>query len=420
MIDIDYTQRVNFSLCHAGIEPVIQSIQVPPGLRARLRISGYSQEIPLANGRTGPFSPPLDAHMFARLTAPVETRIVIDVEGREPELHPVLVSPLSAWGQRSEHALATAAFVLEDDPVIARFVQEAGMEAERLYLRMATFFGPCYLFERMLFPPDEQSVRFPIQMKYDLGGTCIDLSLAYAAALRRSGIDPLLVLLDDERGSRHALVGMWLAPLPGRRRPLPDPGLLLRALREGLWVPVEVTAATRGCSWAEARSLAREQIEKNRIEWVVDVAAARETGIYPLPGRPCMTAFNHWETRSLDERTKSMTGAAADALRNLSVEVLESGRPEEVGRKWEIHGFRAGIGKGFQHDVPLFEPTVSDPHAVIFNDGSEVRVKDLLSKNGTWVDGRRLPPGESCPLQPGQIFQVAKVKLRLSHGSERR
>lgn len=431
LIAIDPWQRINYALYHANFEHVVRSIEVPKGLRARLRVAGFSEEMSLPPGKYGDFSPRLDAHMFARLQAATETQIVIEIDGHEPEMHPVLVTPLCAWDQQKGYADATAAYVLENDPVIADLVRQAGTApdpggdlppvertAERLYRELVPFFGPCYLFQRTLFPPSEQAVRFPLQMKYDLGGTCLDFCLAYAAALLKSSVAPLLVILGDAQGPRHSLVGVWLSGPPAVRPP--DGKALESARRAGLWVPIEVTWALRGETYEEARRKAEEQLERFPLLWGVDILAARRAEIDALPGRPCTTTFNHWEVRTRDERTKTLATAAAETLHGLAVEVLESGHPADLEKRWELTSFRARIGRGYRHDIGLLEATVSDPHAVIFAEGGEIHLADLFSKGRVRLDDGYLPPGQSRPIPVGQVFQVGAVKLRLTTKSERR
>lgn len=425
-ISIEHAERINYSLQQAGLAPVVRLASVPPEKPVRLKIPPYSEEILLPPGASGNLSIPLNADQFARLSAPVEARLVLEVEGRGSESRPIWISPLCAWSRRRENAAATAAFVLENDPVVAELVRRAGTTpspadrppiedtAERLFDELAPFFGPCYLFERNSFPEDEQAIRFPLQMKYDLGGTCVDLALAYAAALLRSGVSPLLVLVGDEQGPRHVLVGLWVLPRPGLCPAVPSGPLLGQLLRDGAWIPVEVTWACRGATYEGARRKAEEQIGSTGILWGVDVAAARASGIHSLPERPCTTTFGSWKAHILDERTKTLVDVAAETLKGMTVEVVWSGHPADLGKTWELHGFCARIGRGHQHEIGLFEPTVSNPHAVLLVKEGSTHLANLSTKNPAWVEEAIVPYGGSHPIHPGQAFRVGGVTLRLN------
>ncbi|MGH7675054.1 MAG: FHA domain-containing protein, partial [Gemmatimonadales bacterium] len=48
------------------------------------------------------------------------------------------------------------------------------------------------------------------------------------------------------------------------------------------------------------------------------------------------------------------------------------------------------VGRGVTSDVPIYDPTISRRHAEIFLTGTGVRVKDLNSSNGTFVNGARV------------------------------
>ncbi len=59
------------------------------------------------------------------------------------------------------------------------------------------------------------------------------------------------------------------------------------------------------------------------------------------------------------------------------------------------------VGRSRDSDVHIDDPTVSGEHAVIrwTEDGWQIR--DLGSRNGTWIDGTRLAAGASAALRPG-------------------
>ena len=55
----------------------------------------------------------------------------------------------------------------------------------------------------------------------------------------------------------------------------------------------------------------------------------------------------------------------------------------------------------------------SRQHAVIIFENESVRIEDLNSLNGTWVNGVRVHPGLAKPLRPGDVVQVGTVQMKL-------
>jgi DNA-binding NtrC family response regulator len=71
------------------------------------------------------------------------------------------------------------------------------------------------------------------------------------------------------------------------------------------------------------------------------------------------------------------------------------------------HG-RVRIGSAADNDVVIREAWVSRHHAEIEPDGSRLVIRDLNSKNGTFVDGVRI---QSAHLHPGAKVQLGKTTL---------
>jgi FHA domain len=60
---------------------------------------------------------------------------------------------------------------------------------------------------------------------------------------------------------------------------------------------------------------------------------------------------------------------------------------------------------------------VSRLHAIIRRRGNRVLLKDLNSANGTYVNGRRLPPGREEPLANGDVIALGKLKIQVRIGT---
>lgn len=65
---------------------------------------------------------------------------------------------------------------------------------------------------------------------------------------------------------------------------------------------------------------------------------------------------------------------------------------------------RTTVGRGQGNVMRLRAPRASGEHAVIAWKGDGWTVRDLGSRNGTWVDGRRLLPGQTVALKQGSAL----------------
>lgn len=75
------------------------------------------------------------------------------------------------------------------------------------------------------------------------------------------------------------------------------------------------------------------------------------------------------------------------------------------------------LGRDPSCDFPLSDPTVSRNHTEfqLCNDGKNVEFRDLNSRNGTWLNGRRTESGNAVS---GDVLQFGSVRLRLSQETE--
>jgi hypothetical protein len=77
------------------------------------------------------------------------------------------------------------------------------------------------------------------------------------------------------------------------------------------------------------------------------------------------------------------------------------------------------VGRAATCHLCIAMPTISGVHAEILWDGASWRVQDLGSRNGTFVDGRRLAAGEQAALAEGStlIFGLPEHRYRLASAS---
>lgn len=87
--------------------------------------------------------------------------------------------------------------------------------------------------------------------------------------------------------------------------------------------------------------------------------------------------------------------------------VLSSGM---AGRTHELNVEKTTIGRLEDNTLPIAEPSVSSHHCEIIVQGSDVKVKDLNSTNGTFVNGEKV---SEATLKHGQVLRLGQVELRL-------
>jgi hypothetical protein len=129
-----------------------------------------------------------------------------------------------------------------------------------------------------------------------------------------------------------------------------------------------------------------------------------------LNGRK-ITVKEYWggdeETVFFDEKTQFFD---TEDSKKYSVEWNENG--EE--KKEIVSDGTVILGKKFDEvDVCILDPTVSRKHAKMTIKSGTVYLRDLGSTNGTYVDGKKIAPGEDIKLYNNQDFLLGKVAVRV-------
>lgn len=162
-------------------------------------------------------------------------------------------------------------------------------------------------------------------------GTCLDLSLLYAAVLEAIGLHPLLILQPG-----HMFAGVWLEDQTFPEAVQDDPSLLTKRLADGIGEVevVECSALTSGkaMNFEQACAVARRSLA-DPIEYILDVARARLSGICPLPQR--ISADGAWKIDTAPRDGADITGAPRDLAAPIPVKETDS--PAPLGRisLWE-------------------------------------------------------------------------------------
>ncbi len=76
------------------------------------------------------------------------------------------------------------------------------------------------------------------------------------------------------------------------------------------------------------------------------------------------------------------------------------------------------VGRGAECALRVFDGTLSSRHLVLRRDASGWAVKDVGSKNGSWLEGKKLPPQEWVALASGARLIAGHVQLTFSLAPE--
>ena len=80
-----------------------------------------------------------------------------------------------------------------------------------------------------------------------------------------------------------------------------------------------------------------------------------------------------------------------------------------AGEYFSPQGDRTTIGRSPDNDIFLDDVTVSRKHAVLVESGGELKIEDLGSLNGTFVNRRRID--SAIRLESGDEVQIGKYRL---------
>jgi len=87
-----------------------------------------------------------------------------------------------------------------------------------------------------------------------------------------------------------------------------------------------------------------------------------------------------------------------------------------AGRSYQVKAPVTVLGRGAEADVVVDDAGVSRRHAEVHADGGQLRVVDLGSTNGTFVDGERVGP-QGAPLTDGSRITVGRTRIVVRFGS---
>jgi uncharacterized repeat protein (TIGR01451 family) len=112
------------------------------------------------------------------------------------------------------------------------------------------------------------------------------------------------------------------------------------------------------------------------------------------------------------EATQKTPSASKDAADINQDQILILDKDKSI-RKVSMKSNGLTIGRTGENDIAIDHPGVSRHHARIEFDGENYLVKDLNSKNGTFVEDQRIPSGEQHTWSPDENIRIAETWLRI-------
>ena len=276
----------------------------------------------------------LRAERLAQLTERVVTTLAAEVWQGEKRLasavKEVTFLAFDEWQGSGYYPELLAAFVTPNHPEIARLMKRASKLLEewtgspsfdayqtqnpnRVLRQAAALYGAIqelnvvYAVPPVSFEAAGQRVRLCDAVTGTCLGTCLDLTLLYAACLEAAGLYPLLLLKND-----HIFAGVWLEEMTFQDAVKDDPALVSKRMADGIGeiAVVECTgaAAGKGMTFDEARAAAAAEMgDDNPVRYVVDVHRARLAGIRPLPLR--VRTDQGWRVEAESRSAAELTAA---------------------------------------------------------------------------------------------------------------
>lgn len=183
-------------------------------------------------------------------------------------------------------------------------------------------------------------------------------------------------------------------------------------------VPVMIVGEASAAAYSESRA-ADEGQPTDSIVTLEIVEGASQGMEIELPRGSCRAVaraadahektlvFDSGGSLTLDEGTKQL-------VLTYITQQFQSGLKESEASRGSITAERLGSFRRLP-DISLADEAISRLHAMIFHGQSGVGVLDLVSKNGTFVNGAEV---ESKLLKPGDVIAVGGTKIRVGQISQ--
>jgi very-short-patch-repair endonuclease len=280
-------------------------------------------------------------------------------QGSEPiveQTSDVRILARDEWGGFNGTGEILAAFVMPNDPAIAKVIKNAGAvlakhghssaldgyqsgDPRRAFLLAAAIWssvaaeGLTYANPPKSFESVGQKTRRPTTVLSDGLATCLDATLLFAAAIEAVGLNPVIVF---QHG--HCFAGVWLIETTFNNLIETDVGEVRKALAAHELITFETTLVTQQPpatfnNAVAAAKLATQESEENRFVATIDIARARMAQIRPL-------ASHEAQSRTQEEATAEsnlLPLPKTPDLGSVAAEIVEEKPATSAGRveRWQ-------------------------------------------------------------------------------------
>lgn len=270
--------------------------------------------------------------------------------------HSIRVLSRDEWGGLGSMGELLAAFVMPNDPAIAKILKAAGeslsqhghasgldgyqsRDPRRAFMLVAALWsavsaeGLTYANPPRSFEQVGQKTRRPSSVLSEGLATCLDSTLLFAAAIEAVGLNPVIVF---QQG--HCFAGAWLVDSTFRHTLEEDCSEVRKAIAAKELITFETTLITQRppatFDTAIKSALAATSEEKEReFEAVLDITRARSAQILPLASHDHATQL----AKQADVPTGPLPLPAAPDFSNVATEESEERPTTPSGRvdRWQ-------------------------------------------------------------------------------------
>lgn len=153
-----------------------------------------------------------------------------------------------------------------------------------------------------------QRVRTSGRVLSDRMGTCIDLSLTYAAVAEQCGLLPVVIMLPG-----HAMAGVLLSDDPLPTPVITEPTVINNYIRSGRVLPVDAVFYDADSSFRTVVENSRRQLRDTVVHGLIDIKGSHRDGMRPFSdgtaGSPTVQASEQL-TEQLTDQTQGTAGTA--------------------------------------------------------------------------------------------------------------
>ena len=302
-----------------------------------------------------------DGNYLAGITEKISGVITLSLKAEEKTLcveqKEITALAFDQWHGYSLYPELLCAFVTPNHPAIAQLTARAAEllgkwtgdpsldayqsnDPNRVLKQAAAVYGAMqeqniiYCVHPASFENIGQRIRLCDAVMEQKQGTCLDLTLVYAAALEAIGLHPLLIILKG-----HIFAGVWLEEMSFPETVQDDASLITKRLANGIneIAVVECTALVAGdetVSFDDAQKMAEKRLaDLTSVECFIDVNRARLSGAKPIPMR--IPTENGWRVERPLVAEEDLTSVPKDKDGSVILDDFADDTPVTRKTRWE-------------------------------------------------------------------------------------